>query len=168
MFVRQILMTPKEFSSNREQAQFPAPKTFEWAKQSDAHYTPPSVVSFSYRHHRPLCWPSARSCMGFWGRIHRKFALIFLQIFPQIFAQIFFFQKFAQIFAKIFAQKFLDPNFFANNCAKICTYFFYPKICANICKKIFTIFSHPKIFANNFAKICSNIFNQKNCANKWA
>ena len=48
MFVRQILMTPKEFSSNREQAQFPAPKTFEWAKQSDAHYTPPSVVSFSY------------------------------------------------------------------------------------------------------------------------
>ena len=65
MFVRRILMTPKEFSSNREQAQFPAPKTFEWAKQSDAHYTPPSVVSFSYRHHRPLCWPSARSCMGF-------------------------------------------------------------------------------------------------------
>ena len=52
----------KEFSSNREQAQFPAPKTFEWAKQSDAHYTPPSVVSFSYRHHP--CWPSARNCMG--------------------------------------------------------------------------------------------------------
>ena len=58
------------------------------------------------------------------GRIHRKFALILLQIFPQIFAQIFFFQKFAQIFAKIFAQRFVGPNFFANNCAKICTNFF--------------------------------------------
>ena len=54
------------------------------------------------------------------GRIHRKFALIFVQIFSQIFAQVFFPQKFAQIFAKRFAQKFLGPLFFANNWAKNC------------------------------------------------
>ena len=45
------------------------------------------------------------------GRIHRKFALIFLQIFPQIFAQI-----------------FLSPKICTNICKNICAKIFRPKI----------------------------------------
>ena len=45
------------------------------------------------------------------GRIHRKFALIFLQIFPQIFAQIFF-----------------SPKICTNICKNICAKIFRPKI----------------------------------------
>ena len=36
----------KELSSDREQTPFAAPKTFEWAKQSDAHYTVAAIVPF--------------------------------------------------------------------------------------------------------------------------
>ena len=36
----------KELSSDREQTPFAAPKTFEWAKQSDTHYTVATIVPF--------------------------------------------------------------------------------------------------------------------------
>ena len=67
------------------------------------------------------------------GRIHRKFALIFLQIFPQIFAQIFFSKNLHKCFQKYLRKNFETQNFCANNCAKIC-------------KKNFTIFFTPKNF----------------------
>ena len=66
-----------------------------------------------------------------WGRIHRKFALIFLQIFvANICANIFFPKICKNICAKIFR-----PKIFCKSLRKNLHNFFSPKNCANICEK---------------------------------
>ena len=57
-------MSSEELSSDREQTPFTAPKTFEWAKQGDPHYTvaPSRFHRFHHHHfiHRVSTWSTVK------------------------------------------------------------------------------------------------------------